>query len=181
MSLHNAGHRHVQLKPGEIYVADAPCLVSTLLGSCVAVTLYAPRNRIGAMCHALLPSCREDGRSACREHYRHVECAVGAMMDALRERGILCREIEAKVFGGADMFSVGPEGRWPDGRPTVGRQNIEKAGEILEAEGVRIAVGDVGGLQGRKVIFSPHTGEVFLKRLNRMKAGMDEWPTGVPR
>ncbi|HEY6839266.1 MAG TPA: chemotaxis protein CheD [Geobacteraceae bacterium] len=178
MSVHGTAHRHILLKPGELYVADGPCLVSTLLGSCVAITLYAPRNRLGAMCHALLPSCREPGRLACQEHFRHVECAVGYMMDAFRERGILCREIEAKVFGGADMFSVGPGGCWPDGRPTVGRQNMEKANEILAAEGVRIAVCDVGGLRGRKIIFSPHTGEVFLKRLNRLKVGMDEWPAG---
>ncbi|MGA2108628.1 MAG: hypothetical protein ABSH25_13400 [Syntrophorhabdales bacterium] len=46
----------VFLKPGEIYVGEEPAEISTILGSCVSVTMFSKRVRVGAICHALLPS-----------------------------------------------------------------------------------------------------------------------------
>lgn len=163
MSLLEAGTDLVHLKPGELLIADRPCLISTLLGSCVAITLFSPDLKSGAICHALLPSCPAPGHGACPERFRHVECAIRAMLEGLRRRGIACGRIEAKVFGGADMFRA-------DSRFSVGRQNVAKSWDILRGEGVRIAAFDVGGTRGRKIIFSPHTGEVLLKRLNGVGA-----------
>lgn len=146
------------LKPGELFVAERPCLVSTLLGSCVAVTMSG--RGVGAICHALLPSCRGDGGD-CPERFRHVECAVAGMIEAFGRRGVPAGEIEAKIFGGAEMFRAG-QGE------SVGRQNIDRAGEMLAAAGIRVAAADVGGARGRKILFCPHTGEVYLRRLNGM-------------
>jgi len=180
-----AGVRHINLKPGEIFIADTSQLVSTLLGSCVAITLFAPRHRVGAICHALLPVCRDGEHSDCQERFRHVGCSIHGMLAMFRERGIPCTGIEAKVFGGADMFPDEPERKGDDcrngeaGRATVGRLNIAKAEEILGAEGIRIIAADVGGVQGRKILFRPDSGEVFLRRLNRMagrEAGVDMAP-----
>jgi chemotaxis protein CheD len=165
MTSSGARLRQVILKPGEIFVADAPCLVSTLLGSCVAVTLFAQCQRVGAICHALLPACRGAGLD-CRELFRHVDCSVSGMLAAFRERGIPSAVIEAKLFGGADMFAGETYQNGKAGRGTVGRQNVARAKEILAVEGVRLVAIDVGGLQGRKILFRPHTGEVFLKRLD---------------
>jgi chemotaxis receptor (MCP) glutamine deamidase CheD len=39
------------LKPGEIVFSSEPLLVTTLLGACVAVTRFSPRQRFGAICH----------------------------------------------------------------------------------------------------------------------------------
>jgi chemotaxis protein CheD len=36
------------LKPGEIHIADRPGIVTTVLGSCVSVTMYSPRLKTGA-------------------------------------------------------------------------------------------------------------------------------------
>jgi chemotaxis protein CheD len=38
----------------------------------------------------------------------------------------------------------------------------------LKSEGLQLHVVDVGGLQGRKIFFNTHTGEVLLKRLSRL-------------
>ena len=151
------------LKPGELIVAEEPCVISTLLGSCVAVTMVSLRTGIGTICHALLPSCASRDKCDCPERYRHVECSIRGMIELFRDRGVPCSGIEAKVFGGADMFR---SGSGEDERVTVGRQNVAMANRILEAEGVRIAAFDVGGRQGRKIFFYPHTGDVYLRRLN---------------
>jgi chemotaxis receptor (MCP) glutamine deamidase CheD len=44
------------LQPGEYFVGDASYRVRTLLGSCVSITLWHLRLKIGAMSHFLLGS-----------------------------------------------------------------------------------------------------------------------------
>jgi chemotaxis protein CheD len=93
-----------------------------------------------------------------------MDCAIRLMLDWFTLRGILQAEIDIKVFGGSDMFSAtGGEPRMP----TVGRQNIEKTMDIIESKGLRLLASDLGGMRGRKIFFSTHTGEVLLKKMNR--------------
>ena len=46
----------VYLAPGEFRFATSPTRLRTILGSCVAVTLWHPERKIGGMCHYMLPS-----------------------------------------------------------------------------------------------------------------------------
>ncbi len=162
------------LKPGEMFITDKPCAVSTLLGSCVAVTMFSRRLGVGAICHALLPSCSQNKQCDCRdERFRYVDCSVRGMLEAFKGLGITATEIETKLFGGSDMFLV-KDG--PDSKASVGRQNIAKAREILTAAVGCVAAADVGGVQGRKIVFYACSGEVFLKRLNRLEL-RTAWPS----
>jgi chemotaxis protein CheD len=152
------------LKPGEMVLREEPMIVTTLLGSCVAVTMYSPRLRLGAICHAVLPSCRKE--LPCNyghpESGKYVECAIRRMLDGFQAHGVVRSEIEAKLFGGSDMFdTAGARSR------SVGGQNMQAALEILESQSVRVVTQDLGGKRGRKIIFHTHTGEVFLKRLRK--------------
>jgi chemotaxis protein CheD len=150
------------LKPGEMLLSGEPIMVSTLLGSCVAVTMFSPSLRLGAICHALLPACRNDVPCSHRkeEAGKYVQCAIRRMLEGLMSRGVAKAEIQIKLFGGSDMFDVG-EGR----SRSVGRQNIEMALSMLETESLRLVKQDLGGRRGRKIVFNTRTGEVFLKRL----------------
>jgi chemotaxis protein CheD len=149
------------LKPGEMVVSDGPLVVSTLLGSCVAVTMYVPRLRVGAICHSLLPSCRntEPCRHEPAEAGKYVECAIRRMLETLLARGASRGEIEVKVFGGSDMFEVADKGQ------SIGRQNIDKALALVAGESLKLVKKDLGGTRGRKLIFHCHTGDVYLRRL----------------
>src|SRR5512141_2905785 len=69
-----ASHTHnIYLKPGEVVVARDPMLISTVLGSCVAVTMFSPSRGIGAICQSPYPIetkwstilCGDQGRTAC--------------------------------------------------------------------------------------------------------------------
>ena len=81
-----------------------------------------------------------------------------------------------KCFGGADMFSRPIE---KSGLLSVGRQNSETADEVLKSEGLTLVTRDVGGLQGRKILFYTHTGEVLMKRLTQRQYHAS--PTEAPR
>src|SRR6266568_808325 len=152
---------HVYLKPGEMYVATEPTLVTTVLGSCVSVTMFSQRLRIGGICHGLLPDCREikpcHEAGNCGTGARYVACAIRLMFVQFRQLGIRAQELEVKVFGGADMFSGG-ESR--SSREGVGQQNLGIAFALLEQEGVQVKAADTGGGRGRKIHFYTDTGEI---------------------
>jgi chemotaxis protein CheD len=144
------------LKPGEMYFGETPALVTTVLGSCVAIILYNRRFRLGAVCHSMLPAgtCDDEG-------FKYLNCAIHEMLDRFLARGIGSTEIEAKLFGGGDvLMTKGGNGS----NKTVGRQNIETALELVKREGLKLTSCDLGGGSGRKILFYTDTGEVLLKR-----------------
>ena len=54
------GHRDVTLRdyylsPGYIFISEEPSLISTVVGSCVAVSPWDCRKEYGAMAHYLYP------------------------------------------------------------------------------------------------------------------------------
>jgi chemotaxis protein CheD len=157
----------VYLRPGEMHFAERPALVVTVLGSCLSVTMFSRRKGLGGICHGLLPQCGGkhvcDGN--CLQGFKYVDCSIEKMVKLFDEHGVKRGEIEVKCFGGADMFTR--QGK-VSGVVSVGRQNVQTAKKILAHEGLHIMKMDVGGPQGRKIIFNTYTGEVFLKRLTQM-------------
>ena len=43
------------LMPGDFVFGNSELKLKTLLGSCVAITLWHPDKKIGGMCHYMLP------------------------------------------------------------------------------------------------------------------------------
>ena len=148
----------VFLKPGELAVSEKPTLVSTVLGSCVAVTLYNRRRRYGAICHAMLPNGDDENS------FKYVDGAFDHMLGRFALAGIEHHEIEVNLFGGADVL---PTSRTEKGPLSVGRQNIEAAQMLIKKEGLNLDAASTGGLLGCKIFFYTHTGEVLLKRIEK--------------
>lgn len=152
----------VELRPGEIHVAHEPTMIRTLLGSCVSVCLYSPAAKAGAMSHSVLPYPRY--RPPARD-VRYVECALEEMLDEMRMLGIPTSGLEAKLFGGAEMFHKTDEQvRFAR---LIGDGNTVAARTFLEREGVRVVSECIGGSNGMKLVFNTSTGVVFVRKLNR--------------
>lgn len=152
----------VYLKPGELYIGTKPSKVVTVLGSCVAVTLFTKRLGIGAICHGTLPHCRRMKRchEFCKDAFAYVDCSVRYMIGQMRMHGSADSEIEVKLFGGADTLLSKKEN-------TVGSMNVTMALNIIQQENLSVAAADVGDSFGRKIIFLTNNGEVYLKRLKK--------------
>ncbi|MBN2654057.1 MAG: chemotaxis protein CheD [Nitrospirae bacterium] len=157
--------KRVYLKPGEMHFAESPTIVTTVLGSCVSVVMYSTRNGVGAICHGMLPTYK--GKMSfdlvSSEGLRYVDFAIERMLKKFHDKGIAESELDVKLFGGAEMLPNSQSGT----NLTVGRQNIEIARKIIDARSLDLVTFDVGGLQGRKIIFHTHTGDVYLKRLRK--------------
>lgn len=154
----------IYLKPGEMHISETPSVVVTVLGSCLAITMFNRRIGLGAISHGLLPECSSKKLCTddCTYRLKFVDCSIKQMLKHFDRHTIKRHEIEVKCFGGADMFGKKPQ---KAEIVSVGKQNIITAKRLLEEEGLRLSSIDVGGLQGRKLLFYTHTGEVLLKRL----------------
>lgn len=146
----------VYLKPGELYFANNPTVVTTVLGSCVSVTMFNPANGVAAICHALLP----EGPS--EDVFRYVDSSILHMLEMFEAHGIRRSQLEVKMFGGSDMLGV----KKGEGLG-IGKRNVEIARQVLSVEGLALLAADVGGARGRKLFFYTHTGEIFMKRLRK--------------
>ena len=142
------GHEEVYLQPGQYWFGGGAARVRTLLGSCVAITLWHPRERLGGMCHFLLPEPPPtraravhglpDGRYG-TDAMRWLAARIGA-------RGLRCSEFEATLFGGGRLFQGGgavQEDNIAMARALIGRHRIALRAEHLGGEGHRHLVFDV--------------------------------------
>ncbi|MBF0317648.1 MAG: chemotaxis protein CheD [Nitrospirae bacterium] len=154
----------VYLNPGQVLMTDKPTVVSTVLGSCVSVTMFYAVRSYGAICHGMLPDCNGRDCYKCVERLKYVECSVRHMAGHLERVGAGPGGLDVKLFGGAEVLPCGTKDRKRD---SVGKQNIEAAYKILAKLGLTLSVEDTGGTQGRKIFFYPHTGDVYLRRLRR--------------
>ncbi len=154
----------IYLKSEEVRVADKPSIITTILGSCIAVTMHNARLRIGAMCHSLLPVCGENKScDGCQtKKYKYVECVIPEMVRLLAKKGIGKEELEVKLFGGADMTM--PKTKKPNIH-AVGRHNAEIALKTIRLHDLKLVKSDIGGDFGRKLFFFTDTGRILLKRL----------------
>ncbi len=109
-------HNRIDLKIGEVYIAKAPEIIWTVLGSCVAVVLYNQRLKIGAICHAQLPAQKHKGfkcSDACpvkclthvpeSKEFKYVTCSIRYLLKKLSELGISKSDTIVKLFGGANV------------------------------------------------------------------------------
>ena len=146
----------VFLMPGEHCVGDARHRISTLLGSCVSITLWHPRQLMGAMSHFLLPGSGLEHRQA--RNARYGADALAMMISDLAVRSCDATECEAKIFGGGAMFDL-PERMGKD----IGRRNGESARLMLREAGIRIASESLFEAGHRRIIFSIKSGEVWVR------------------
>lgn len=149
-------HKKVHLLIGEGLILQKPTVVSTVLGSCVSVTFFCPEKKIGAIFHAILPVMPDEERAKwAKNNFKYVDSAIQHIIRLLDRRGIKQRQIEAKVFGGAQAITVG------ENKP--GPANVKAAFEMLTKFNIKILASDVGGSKGRNLVFISDTGEVFIK------------------
>lgn len=149
------------LKPGEMHFAINPTIVSTVLGSCISVTMYDAEHRMGAICHAVLPDELIAG-----DPYRYVDSSIREMLRRFQRHGIKKESLEVKLFGGADIL---PPGGNDYRAMTVGKQNIFRANEVIKWQRLHLVASDVGGIRGRKILFHTYSGEVYLQRLRNIE------------
>lgn len=147
----------ITLRPGEFHFGGGYTRIHTLLGSCVAITLWHPQKHIGGMCHYLLPR-RGTSRRLTRGHY--ADDAIELFLEEMRQAGTRPHEYEVKLFGGGSMFETHCQVTGP---VNVSRNNIEAGMQMLQEHGFTVKAQDVGGINYRKIYLELWNGGVWVQ------------------
>lgn len=160
----NPVKKKVAIHIGECHVSREPTVIRTLLGSCVAVCLFDPVNRIGGMNHILLP-----GQADLQQYDAPTRYALNAMdllITEIMKLGGKRFNLTAKVFGGGHIIPGISE------EFGMGQKNIAFVLEFLRVENIRITGQDLGGVDSRRVYFHTDSGAVFLQRIVSANRGL---------
>lgn len=147
---------------GEYKIAFTPHILVTLgLGSCVGVTLYDPVMKVGGLLHVMLP----DSTAYSRIHKpaRYADLGLPMMLDDMRKQGARLQRLDAKLVGGAQMFS-GADRQFI---LNIGRRNVEMVREMLARLGLRRKGEEVGGNVGRTMYLDTSNGLVTIRSLGQ--------------
>lgn len=154
------------LRPGEFLFTQTAVRISTLLGSCVAVTLFCPRTRHAAICHALLPTptLRASVDNPGADPGRYLTEIIPLLLSMFRDKGCKPAELQAKVFGGSSITLPAPGN---EKHAEVGPENVMQAFALLASAGIRVRASNTGGRTGHQIIFDTGTGDVMHRSLIR--------------
>lgn len=147
----------IHLQPGEFHFGGGNTRIHTLLGSCIAITLWHPVLHVGGMCHFMLPS--RDGRPSSGLDGRYADEAMQLFVQEISKCKTRPDEYQTKLFGGGNMFPY-LTGKKAAG---VGMHNVEAARKLLLAYDLRIQSEDVGGNGHRRIILDLRDGNVWVR------------------
>lgn len=133
-------------------------IITIGLGSCVAITLYEPRTKVGGMAHVLLPDSSIARESS--NHAKFATTAVPLLLDEMRALGMRGTPF-ARLAGGASLFG----NLLGSGQGQIGTRNVVAARSALLAAGVEIRAEETGGEGGRSVVLEIETGRFIVRSM----------------
>lgn len=156
----------IYLNPGDFHFSDGNVRIHTLLGSCVAITLWHPVFRCGGMCHFLLPARQKTETALSALDGRYGDEALKMFESEIARFNTRSQEYQAKIFGGGNMFESLKSGKVS----SVADNNVTQARMLLEHAGFPIVAEDVGGRGHRRIIFDLNDGNVWVRH-EKIQAG----------
>jgi len=137
-----------------------PGILTTLgLGSCVGVALYDVKTKIIGLSHFMLPSSSQSKSNS--NIAKFADTAIVKLLDDMIKLGASRETIQAKLAGGAQMFS------FTNGSDImrIGERNVISARQVLKELGIDIVAEDVGGNYGRTIELYSLTGKLLVKTI----------------
>lgn len=146
------------IHPGDWYFGSDFAKLHTILGSCVAMTVWHPSLRIGGMCHYLLPRPSAAHVKTARDSkndFRYASMVLKEMKKTMVYYGKM-QDYQIGIFGGGDMFPS-------FAMPSIGTDNIAYAQRWLQQENLQPIKMDIGGSISRSLVLIVPTGEIQVK------------------
>lgn len=107
------------------------------------------------MCHYMLPGTAQPGDEL---NARYGEDAMELMMAEVRRLHSKPADYEAKLFGGASMFDVGPGGS------SVAQRNVSAADALMQRYNLNVVARSMGGCEYRQLVFNIANGDVWMRQ-----------------
>ena len=155
--------RSITLHPGDFSFGTPGTKINTILGSCVAITLWHPQHKIGAMCHFVHPHRPFDVMLDIKNiDGKYAKCAFELFELGAKLHNISLNEFQGKVFGGADVAGTG-------NNDTIGQKNITQAMGWIASNKIQLISAHVGESGARKIVFDISNGDVLVSHTPALK------------
>lgn len=143
---------------GAYALSKSPVKIKTFgLGSCVSITLYDRRERVGGLVHTMLPSI---SHARIKDNpLKYTDSGIEYLTAEILKKGSSRKRLEAKIVGGAHMF----ENR----NLRIGERNVKWAKNTLEKFEIPIIAEDTGKNYGRTVTLDISTGDLLIRTILR--------------
>lgn len=131
-------------------------LIARNVGTGLGLAIHDPVSKVGGLYHIMLPSSEVYPGMAHKKPLMFADTGIPAFMKSLIEKGISKPHLRVSIAGGADLI--------PSGKTlfSVGRENIQKASEVLKKHGVFIQEHTVGGNQSRAFFMNIGSGKSWV-------------------
>ncbi len=172
------GLKERYIGPGEWYASSENIIISTVLGSCIAVVLFEPLRAGGGLNHFMLPGLHDrpglkppematgtTGQGSGGFYTGTARYGVNAMellINDCLKLGLDRKRLRAKVFGGSKVLGL-PGGARSSDSQGVGDQNIAFIKRFLADEHIPVEAWSVGGYLPRRIYYFSQTGKVLMK------------------
>jgi chemotaxis protein CheD len=139
---------------GDFYVTQNPNeVITTVLGSCVAVCVRDPELKVGGMNHFLLPRASDTASPPISNDLRYGSYSIERLINSIMAHGGRRDQLEIKIFGGAMISSDFQR---------IGDKNADFVESYLQHEGLAVAAQDLRGTAPRRLMYFPNTGRALV-------------------
>jgi chemotaxis protein CheD len=154
----------IHLQAGDIYFGKAPANIKTLLGSCVSLTVWHAKLKVGGICHYLLVPTKEfkaqNLGAKVNDSYRYALPSLEYLYRNMLKHAP-AEEYEICLFGGSNMYSHCVT-------PTIGEKNIAFAQQWLKQHKLTVKKSDILGDISRTILFNLTSGQITVKQYREM-------------
>ena len=136
-------------------------IISYGLGSCIGISLYDPKTKIGGLLHIMLPDSKQSRAS--ENPAKFADTGLPLMLGDVLQLGASRSRLVAKMAGGAQMFAFANA----TDIMRVGARNAEAVKKLLQEMKIRLVAEDTGGTYGRTVQIDLATGIYKVKTIDK--------------
>ena len=137
------------VSPGEIVISSQNrLLISSPLGSCVAVMAYDKTTKSGGMTHVMLPG-KSAGKST-RDNNKYAGNAIDNLLGLLHKQGASSKNIEVCLAGGANVL------KRPD--DTIAKDVVDSVLNFIKEKKLTIRATALGGFERRTASLNTEKG-----------------------
>lgn len=142
--------------PGELFLSTEPYIISTLLGSCVSVTLFNKKYKFGGMNHYML----DKSANASYNDNKYGNNAIRNLIEKMKAADPDLKNVEAKIFGGGNVVDIlnGVE---------IGKNNAQIARRILNENSIPVVNEFVNKDFGLKINFNNTDHSVIVAKIQK--------------
>ena len=141
----------IEIDTGEVKVCKSnSILTSNAIGSCVAITAYASRKKVGALAHVMLPG--KSPQDAILPRTRYAADAVETIIKEMAGAGANSSDIEACLVGGSNVLKRDDVAVWQDITDSIV--------DILKGRGIPVRACALGGTNRKSVSLDIENGIV---------------------